>query len=338
MSRANELIGKTVLVTGASGFLGSRTVAVLSEQGCSVHALVRKTSRTEHLRLPNVTIFVGNVAEATSLEAAFEGVGYVIHAAADTVGSKEGGKLSTIHGTQNILTLSERYRVKKLVYISSCNVYGVVDCRQGQMVTEESSLERFPEKRGPYSHAKLEAERLALKAMEHGTVPVVCLRPGTIYGPGASTYTPMLGFSLGNRLFAVIGDGRFVLPLVYVDNLVQAVIVALNMPSSRNQIYNVVDPQKVTKKDFMEGLVKKLYPGSLTIYIPFSMVKMAVFLQEKFFEVLEKRPFLTTYRLISSQKRIVYDASKISKDLAWNPPVSVETAYGSLIKYESGRN
>ena len=88
----------------------------------------------------------------------------------------------------------------------------------------------------------------------------------------------------------------------------------------------------------MERLVKKLYPGSLIMYIPFGILKGITFLQERLFKSLRIRPFLTMYRLISSQKPILYDASKIRDDLAWTPPVTVETAYNDLITYERGRN
>ena len=337
MSQTIDLTGMTVLVTGASGFLGSRTVAILSEQDCCVHALVRKTSRTDHLCFPRVTIFYGDVADYESLKPAFAGVDFVIHTAADTSGSEEKGKLSTIQGTKNILTLCEEYKVKKLVYISSCNVYGVVDYANGQAVTEESSLERFPEKRGPYTHAKLAAEQLVIRAMGKGTVPIVCLRPGTIYGPGGDIYTPMMGFSLKNKFFAVIGNGHFILPLVYVDNLVEAIIVAIKKSNSSNNIYTVVDPVHVTKREYLEKLIKKLYPASFSVYIPFALLKMIVFCQEKICEAMKRRPVLTIYRLISSQKSIVYDVSKICNDLAWSPPVSVEAAYANLISYEKSR-
>ena len=338
MSNADDLSGKTVLVTGASGFLGSRTVAILSEQNFRVNALVRKTSRTDHLRMPNVTIFHGDVSKAESLKSAFEGAEYVIHTAADTGGSKEGGKLSTIQGTINILALCEQYKVKKLLYISTCNVYGIADYGNGQLVTEESPLERFPERRGPYTHAKLTAENLVTDAMKQGKLPIICLRPGTIYGPGGNIYSPMIGFSLGNKFFAVIGDGRFVLPLVYLDNLVEAILVAMKKSNCTNKIYNVVDPVKVTKIEYMEKVVKKLYPDSHMIYIPFTILKMIVYFQEELFEAMKRKPFLTRYRLVSSQKTVIYDSSKIRKDLDWNPPVSHEDAFDSLIAYEKNRN
>lgn len=334
MAPADNLSGSTVLVTGASGFLGSRTVASLLKRGCSVHALLRTTSRSSHLLMPDIKIFYGDVADVASLQPAFENVEYVIHAAADTSGSEDAGKLSTIQGTKNILALCEQYKVKKLIYISSCGVYGVIDYKPGQRVNESSPLERFPEKRGAYSHAKLEAERLVTRAMAKGTVPIVCLRPGTIYGPGGDVYTGMMGFSLGKKMFVVIGDGSFILPLVYIDNLVEAILVALIENISINKTYNVVDPVKVTKKDYVEGVIRKLYPDSRILYLPFNLLKTIVNFQTALFSAINRPPLITEYRLISSQKNIEYDVSKISSDLAWKPPVTVEKAFSNLINHE----
>ena len=324
----------TVLVTGSSGFLGSRTVAILSERGFTVHALVRKTSRTDHLQLPGVTVFRGDVADTDSMKPAFEGAEYVIHTAADTSGSAEDGKSSTIQGTMNVLSLCELHNIKKLVHISTCNVYGVADYEDNRVVDEDALLERFPENRGYYTYAKLAAETLVTDAIHKGKIPIVCLRPGTIYGPGGNIFTPMIGFSLGNRLFAVIGDGGFVLPLVYIDNLVEAIILAMESGNNTNKIYNVVDPVSVTKRGYMEGLVRKLYPDAHTIYFPFTILKMIVYLQENLLKVLGKKPFLTSYRLISSQRPVIYDSSKIMNELGWKPQVSPEAAFNKLISYE----
>lgn len=337
MPLVNDLTGKTVLVTGASGFLGSRTVALLSEQGCRVHALVRKTSRVDHLQLPDVTIFRGDVAEAESLRAPFEGAEYVVHAAADTSGTEEGGRLATIQGTRNILECCASYRLRKLVYISSCSVYGVASYENGQLVDENSPLERFPEQRGAYSWAKLEAEKLVARFMTEEEVPVVCLRPGTIYGPGGAVYTPMIGFSLGKSLFAVIGNGEFVLPLVYLDNLVAAIISALTNQKSDGQIYNVVDPDRVDKKRYLDGVIRKLYPRSRSFYIPYSLLYLLVLAQERLLGVLKRQPVLSCYRLSSSQKSIVYDATKIARDMDWRPSVSFEEAVARLHEFERTR-
>ena len=218
-NREVEDKGITILVTGATGFLGSRLVEVVIQRGYGVRALARKSSNTDKLIQLGVEIFFGDVGSKASMKPAFEGVDVVIHAAADTAGNEEDGKVSTIQGTTNIIDLCSDYEIRKLVYISSCSVYGVADYKKGEIVTEESSLERFPEKRGCYSDAKFQADQAIANAMNKDKLSIVSLRPGTIFGPGGEVYTPMMGFSLGTRLFGIIGNGDFVLPLVYIDNL-----------------------------------------------------------------------------------------------------------------------
>lgn len=337
MSKASDLSGSTVLVTGASGFLGRRAVEILVKRGFSVRALVRKTSRLDPLRLNNVAIVYGDVTDSESLRSAFEGVDYVIHAAADTSGSLEGGRLTTIQGTRNVLDLCDQYQVKKLIYISSCSVYGVADYADRQLVDEGAALERLPEQRGAYSWAKLEAEKLLARFMKDGKTPVVCLRPGTIYGPGGEIYTPMIGFSLRNKIFAVIGREEFILPLVYVDNLVEAILVAMTQEQSAGEVYTVVDPQRIDKKRYIESFIRKLYPSALVFYLPYSLLAAAVALQEKLFAILKQKPLLTMYRLVSSQKPVFYDASKIMRQLGWRPVVCFEEAVERIVSCEQGK-
>jgi 2-alkyl-3-oxoalkanoate reductase len=304
-----------------------------------VRALVRKTSRSGPLRLPGVEIFIGDVTDVESLSPAFAGIDNVVHAAADTSGTDEGARQVTIQGTRNILDLCAAHPVKKLVYISSCSVYGVADYAAGQVVDENASLERFPERRGTYSWAKLEAEKLVTEFMSQGKgkASVVCLRPGTIYGCGGENYTPLIGFSLGDKVFAVIGDGRLVLPLVYVDNLVEAILAALEQEKSRGQVYTVVDSQPIDKKRYMDGCIRKLYPRAWCFYLPYGLFSAAVALQEKVCGVLKRQPVLTMYRLTSSQKPILYDASKIMNDLGWRPSVSFDEAVARIVAHEQGK-
>jgi len=302
-----------------------------------VRALVRKTSRIDHLHLPNVTISYGDVAEAGSMRSAFEGAEYVIHTAADTSGSEEKGKLSTIQGTQNVLDLCREFKIKKLVYISSCSVYGISDYKVGQVVNEDSSLERYPEKRGHYSLAKLKAEQLVSKAIAEGKLPIVCLRPGTYFGPGGDIFSAMMGFSAGRKFFAIIGMGKFALPIVSIDNLVDAIVTCMQRSESNGKIYNVIDSDMPTKKQYVESFLKKLYPGAKYIYIPYWMLYGTVRFQEVVFGMMKRNSVLTIYRLESSQKNVIYDASKIRKELNWTPPDSMQDTYEKVIDYERGK-
>jgi nucleoside-diphosphate-sugar epimerase len=330
----NKKKSNSVLVTGSAGFLGSRIVRVLINNGYKVRAFVRKTSRTAKLKDMGADLCVGDMADFASLNRAFDGIDYVVHAAADTSGDVIDGEISTIKGTKNVLKLCKKCMIKRLVYISSCNVYDIVNCKMQDVITEASPLETAPKARGPYTYAKFQAEQAVRQAITEDAFPVVCLRPGTIYGPGGEIYSPMMGFSLGKKIFLTIGDGKLTLPLVYVDNVADAIRVALEKMESKDKIYNVIDPYQLTKKDFIEKLMKTVYPRSKFIYFPFSILYAVVYLQEMLFKCIRLKPILTRYRLESSQKKIVYDGNKICRELNWKPPVSMDEALHNIINYE----
>lgn len=324
-----------VLVTGSSGFLGSRIVRTLINHGFKVRAFVRATSRIEKLQEMGVDLCAGDITDLASLKRAFKGIDFVVHAAADTSGIDTGGKSTTLQGTQNVLELCKKFLVKKLVYISSCSVYSMKNCNKGDVINEASSLEHIPENRGPYSYAKFQAEQAVRQAITENMYPIVCIRPGTIYGPGGEIYSPMMGFSLINKIFIIIGDGKFVLPLVYVDNVADAIRIALEKEKSNNQIYNLIDPYHLTKGEYIERLMKKVYPRSKFIYLPFSVLNVIVYFQEILFKCIRLKPFLTRYRLESSQKKIIYDSKKICRELNWKQPVSMNDAMQKIIEYET---
>lgn len=325
-----------VLVTGATGFLGRRLVIVLKEHGYCVRAFVRKLSNIDLLKSQCVEIYFGDVGDEESLGAALKDVDIVVHAAADTSGSSKGGQTSTICGTANVIQAVEKQSIKQMIYISSCNVYGISECSAGNSVDESGPLERQPEIRGSYTFAKIKAEQIVLAAMKDNRCNVTCLRPGTIWGPGGETYTPMMGFSYGKRVFGVIGDGIFVLPLIYIDNLVSAIIKSIGNESAYGKIFNVVDTQRVSKKQYIDLVIKRLYPNAVVFNIPYRLLYAAVWAQEMVFRILGRTPLLTCYRLISSQRPIFYDTQKIARDLDWTAPVQVKQAAQAVVDYEKG--
>ena len=323
-----------VLVTGGTGFLGKRLIRQLVAEGYPIRVLVRKLSNIEPLKKMGVEIFFGDVADKISLGQAFNGIDIVVHAAAGTSGNQKDCETGTLQGTRNVIDLSKKFKIKKLVYVSSCSVYGVADYKADQLVNEDSSLERFPERRGAYSASKQTAEGFVMEAMKTKDLPVVILRPGTIYGPGGDLFSPMMGFSLFNKAFIVIGNGKFELPFVYIDNLVEAIIKSIQSEKANNDIFNVVDSERITKKNYMQKLIMKLYPKAWKFYFPYSLLYFIIWCQEVLFRALKRKPFLTRYRLVSSQRNIKYDNSKIVNKLNWNPKVSFAGAVSALMDYE----
>ena len=321
-----------VLVTGATGFLGSRLAKRLVEEGYPIRALARKLSNLGALKKLGAEIVFGDMGDGASIAAAVKGVDVVVHAAAGTSGTAKDSDSATIQGTRNVLEACRTNRVKKLIYISSCNVYEVAGYTENQLVTEEAQLERFPLRRGHYSAAKLQAEALVTEAMIHDGCPTVVLRPGTLYGTGAEVYTRMMGVSFARRIFVVFGDGESELPLVHVDNTVDAIVECVGNSAADNQVFNVVDRELITKRMYMERVLKPLYPNAVVVYCPMSLLLTLTWLQEKLIAIVGKQPFLTVYRLVSSQKRVRYSTSRIENAIGWRSHIRFEQGSEQLIR------
>jgi nucleoside-diphosphate-sugar epimerase len=321
-----------VLVTGATGFLGGRLARRLVDEAYRVRALARERSNTDALKKLGVEIAIGDLGDESSVAAAVDGVDIVVHAAAGTSGTQQDSDTATIQGTRSVLQACKANAVKKLVYISSCNVYEIAGCAEHEVVTEDAQLERFPLRRGHYTAAKLQAEALVTAAMNDGGCPIVVLRPGTLYGSGAEVYTKMMGMSFARRIFIVFGNGTGELPLVHVDNAVDAIVECITNRAADNQVFNVVDHEVITKKAYMERVVKPLYPRATVIYCPMSLLVAFTWIQENVAIILRTKPFLTVYRLVSSQRRIRYSTSKIRRMIGWCPRVSFAQFANQLLK------
>jgi nucleoside-diphosphate-sugar epimerase len=323
-----------VFVTGGTGFVGTALVRRLIADGYKVRLLARQTSKAEPLVRLGAEVVKGDLVDIRSFDAAVAGCDAVIHLAAGTSGSAQDIQSTTVGGTRNVLELCRRHATRRLVYISSCSVYGVADYADNAVVSETAALERFPERRGAYSASKHQAEIEVAEFMRSSSVPTVILRPGTIYGPGGALYTPMMGFSKGS-LFAVIGMGDFVLPVVYIDNLVDAIVLALEKDEAVGETFNVVDRERLTKRAYMDGLIRRIHRNARVVYFPYSMLYAATWVQERLFGLMNRPPVLTCYRLISSQKSVLYDSSRLANRLGWRPSVSPSDAMSRLVAAET---
>ena len=330
LARNSPATGPRVLVTGGTGFLGRPVVRRLVADGYQVRVLARTLAKAAVVQGFGAEVCAGDVADLDSFGRAVAGCEMVVHLAAGTSGSEKDSESATIRGTRNLLTLCTRHGLKRVVYISSCGVYGVADYTKNARVTESAGLERFPERRGSYTASKLAAEGLVKDFMQSAGIPTVILRPGTIYGPGGEIYTQLMGFAIGS-LYIVIGTGRFTLPIVYVDNLVDAVVMSLEKSEAVGHVFNVVDPERIDKRTYMELVVRRINPRARVIYFPYSLLYGITWLQERAFRAMKRAPVLSCYRLASSQTSVEYDSSLISSRLGWRAKVSVADAINRLV-------
>jgi predicted dehydrogenase/nucleoside-diphosphate-sugar epimerase len=269
-----------VLVTGASGALGGRLLERLA-QGRRVRAFVRRIPAD----LPaGVDVALGDLGDPDAVDRAVCGARTVVHVGAAMKGGWEEHERATVRGTRNVVEACRRHGVRKLVHISSMSVSDWAGGDRG-VLSESSPYEPRPLDRGHYTRAKLEAEKIVLAAVGERALPAVILRPGQIFGGRLPLLTPAVARRLGAR-WLVLGDGRLRLPLVYIDDVVDAIVAALEGPLERGEVIQLVDPNGLTQN---EALAVALPGGAKVVRLPRALVVAAGKLSEPILGALGRR-------------------------------------------------
>jgi nucleoside-diphosphate-sugar epimerase len=191
----------------------------------------------------------------------------------------------------------------------------------GTPVNEASATEPYPEKRGFYTQTKLAAERMVLEACRQHGLPAVILRPGQIFGPGAEKVAPSGTIGLGGR-WVVVGSGDLPLPLVYVDDVVDALLLASEKPVV-GEILQLVDGQTVTQREYAAEAKRKLGDAIRVQFLP-ERVLMALATGVEVLEKLLRRPLpLSRYRVRSLRPLWPCDCGAAERKLGWQPRVGV---------------
>jgi nucleoside-diphosphate-sugar epimerase len=321
-----------VLVTGCTGFLGVPVVERLLAHGeRDLRCFLRPGSKRERLdavirRHPdaNVERFVGSLGSIESAAAAVDGCDVVYHVAASLSGAPADMFLNTVVTTRNLL---EAIRLRangrpppKLVHISSFGVYGVAEVPRGSTVDEKTPLETHPERRDPYSQAKLRQEQLVWEYSAKYGIPVVVLRPGVIYGPAGGAFSTRVGLNLFGLFLHLGGDN--LLPLSYVDNSAEAIAVAGRAPSAVGEVYNVVDDDLITASQYL-ALYKKNVKRIPSIRVPYPALVAISELVSRY-HVYSKGQLpavFTRYKSATTWGGNRFDNTKL-KALGWRPIVS----------------
>ncbi len=316
-----------VLVTGAGGFLGRRLTEMLVEKGFAVRVLVRKLTNIDLFSKLGVDVHYGDLRDELAVAQAIDGMDYVVHAAAAQDGDWDTFDATTVQGTERVLRLCRQLKVRRVIYISSMSVYQMSGLNRKILITEDALLEQDPAARGFYTFSKLQAENVArglMAANGNGKVPTVILRPATIYGPGGPVFTPLIGVSLFNKIFMILGKKKLKLPLVYIDNLVDAIILCIEDERSSGHTFNVIDDDVTTKQNYVKKLAQELFPSSHSVALPYWLVRSLVHFQEIAFKAMKKNPVLTRYRLSSASTDVSFSNEKIKNELSWSPRVSLD--------------
>lgn len=251
---SNEYLeGKTVLVTGGAGFIGSHIVDNLILHGCNVRVLDNFiTGQYHNLEKVNkqIDIIYGDIRSFDTCKEAMEGCQFVIHQAAlASVPSSLSDPVSTISvnvsGTANIFTAARDIGIKRVVYASSCAVYG--NSRQLPL-RENGKLNPL----SPYALSKLMNEQLATLFSEAFNMSFVGLRYFNVFGPRQSLNGPYAAVipqyclaCLKNTPPIIYGDGKQTRDFVFVTDVAHINVAALTS-NIQNAIYNIGSGNAIT--------------------------------------------------------------------------------------------
>ena len=307
-----------VLVTGAGGFLGSALLRRLVKEGAKVRAGVRRIPRN---LLPGVDYVAGDLGDPEYVDVLVAGVAKVFHVGAAMKGSAADFQRGTVVGTRNMIDACLKYHVQRVVYVSSLSVLEHA-VRHADCVTEIWPLEPHAERRGVYTQTKLEAEQMVMAASREQGLPVCVIRPGVIFGPGVEPSCPSGSFAMFGR-WVTVGNGSLPLPLVYVDDVVDALLLGSSRSGVEGVLINLVDPARVTQRKFIRK-IQASRPKIKTIYLPKFIMMMAATGIEALGWALKRGVPLSRYRIRSISPLTNFDQTAARQQLGWTPRVGVE--------------
>ncbi len=310
------------LVTGAAGFVGRALVARLRSEGKRVRVLVRKPVPAYEADT-GVEMVIGDLGDPRIVTHAVDGVRIVYHVGAAMRGSPRDFEAGTTWGTRNIVDACLAAATERLVYVSSLSVLDHAGRDPASRLDEASAFEPSPQLRGAYTQTKLTAERIVSTAIAERGLPAVIIRPGQIFGPGAEKVTPNGTIALAGRWVAV-GRGSQTLPLVYLDDVVDALVLAGTAPAAAGRLFNVVDPHEVAQQDYLRRCKAKLGEDLRVVRVPTWMFMWLGYGVELLGKVLRREVPLTRYRVRSLRPLANFDTSAARSALGWSPRIGVE--------------
>lgn len=227
------------LVTGGTGFIGRQLVEALVQRGERVRVLGRRpvvrwrgNKAVEHVR--------ADIAEPGVIERAAEGVERVFHLAAATSGDGATYERVTVEGSRRLLNAVRSNGGGRVIFVSSLSVYDGGQMRDGAVIDEDFPLERSLLARGLYARTKTQADLVAQAFLTDKAVRITIVRPGLVYGVGTRNPLNGVAIPIKGRIWISLGIRRKELPLIYIRDLIDALLKLSSSPDGAEQVYNLV--------------------------------------------------------------------------------------------------
>ncbi|MCU0784128.1 MAG: NAD-dependent epimerase/dehydratase family protein [Verrucomicrobia bacterium] len=252
-----------VLLTGATGFVGSHILDNLRARGLEVRVLLRKTSNRRFIEphLSHVELYEGGIGDPASLGAAMAGVTHVIHCAGATRATRDAEFYEiNQHGTRNVIEAANCHRgkISRIVHISS------LAASHPAPAAAPAREEDAPVSVSEYGKSKLAAEK---EVLERCQVPFTILRPPAVYGPRDDGFLAL--FQTVRRHFVPrFSGGIESLSMIFVKDLAEGTVTCLTHPAAEGRTYFVASPEVVTVRGFCKEIARQLNVWTLPLWLP----------------------------------------------------------------------
>ena len=255
----------TVLVTGAAGFLGSHVTDLLLGRGEQPRVLVRPAERVRPSAAADVDVRFADIGDRAAIRAALTGVDRVVHCAArtGTWGPEAEFQRTNVQGLEILVKEALAAGVQRIVHVSSITVHGI-DVRG--TADENAPLRNSP---NPYSRSKVAGEQLLQRMILEDGAPVTIVRPGWIYGPGDAASFARVARMVEKGRMVMVGSGENHLPLIYVHDVAQGIVLAGEASRAEGKSYLLVNDEPVTQRDFLAAIASELEVSAPTRRIPY---------------------------------------------------------------------
>lgn len=315
-----------ILVTGATGFLGRRLVRRLSEAGHDCRCLVRPSSDVGGLsELQGVKFFTGDITKPGSLAGIEAGIEVVFHLAARmghvgafsaTREQWEQFRRLNVEGLRNVADRFVESPPRKFIYISSTAAMGLV----ADLAADETTPLR---PKTPYQCSKAEAEELLRTYFVEKKLPIIILRPSVFYGPGMVGDLYRLAKFAKKGLLPHLGWGKNLSPLMHVDDLVEACLLAMEQGRS-GETYIITSARAYEMRELTQALKAALQVKPREFTVPVSAALAVAFLAEVGFRLFGIKPVITLESVRSIATDRQFSIAKAQRELGFVPKRGLE--------------